>query len=93
MQTIPLCVWPARLLGAVLAVLLGATALITPARADTHQSDDWYPSRYGAADTLGAINNLSAAKVKQAASLVKNGKTYSLGVETGPTSPAYPGEC
>ncbi|XOV84172.1 MAG: cyclase family protein [bacterium] len=50
----------------------------------------WHPSKYGADDTLGAINNLSEAKVKQAASLVKTGKTYALGVETGPESPAYP---
>ena len=51
---------------------------------------DWYPSRYGAADTLGAANNLSAEKVLSAARLVKTGKTYSLGVQTGPESPAYP---
>ncbi len=53
-------------------------------------AEDWYPSRYGADDTLGAINNLSAEKIKQAARLVKSGKAYPLGVETGPTSPAYP---
>lgn len=53
-------------------------------------AEDWFPSKYGAADTLGAINNLSAEKTAQAASLVKLGKTYCLGVETGPTSPAYP---
>lgn len=50
----------------------------------------WYPSRYGAEDTLGAVNNLSAEKVLQAARLVKTGKTYALGVPTGPDSPAYP---
>ncbi|HEY5681835.1 MAG TPA: hypothetical protein VIS55_17315, partial [Pseudomonadales bacterium] len=48
---------------------------------------DWYPSRYGADDTLGAINNLSPEKVVQAARLVTEGKTYPLGVETGPDSP------
>jgi kynurenine formamidase len=47
-------------------------------------------SKYGADDTLGAINNLSREKVLQATSLVKHGKTYRLGVTTGPTSPAYP---
>ena len=50
----------------------------------------WHPSRYGAEDTLGAINNLSAEKVAAAARLVTEGKTYPLGVETGPDSPAYP---
>jgi len=53
-------------------------------------AEDWYPSRYGADDTLGAINNLSAEKVLQAVRLVKTGKTYALGVPTGPDSPAYP---
>lgn len=56
----------------------------------TFAEDDWFPSKYGAQDTLGAINNLSADKVLQAAKLIKTGKTYALGVETGPTSPAYP---
>lgn len=57
---------------------------------DTWADDAWFPSKYGAEDTMGAINNLSAAKVKQAARLVTTGKTYPLGVETGPDSPAYP---
>jgi kynurenine formamidase len=51
---------------------------------------DWYPSRYGANDTLGAINNLSPEKVVEAAKLVTDGKTYRLGVPTGRSSPAYP---
>ena len=53
-------------------------------------ADNWYPSKYGADDTLGAINNLSPELVVKAAKLVTTGKTYALGVETGPTSPAYP---
>lgn len=53
-------------------------------------AEDWYPSKYGAEDTLGAINNLSEEKVLKAVQLVKTGKTYPLGVETGPASPAYP---
>ncbi len=56
----------------------------------TANADDWYPSKYGADDTLGAINNLTPEKVIEAARLVTTGKTYRLGVETGPTSPAYP---
>lgn len=46
-------------------------------------------SPYGPEDTLGAINNLSAAKVIEAVGLVKTGKTYALGVPTGPDTPAY----
>lgn len=53
-------------------------------------ADDWYPSKFGAEDTLGAINYLSADNVVEAAKLVKTGKTYALGVETGSDSPAYP---
>lgn len=52
--------------------------------------DNWYPSKHGAGDTLGAINNLSPEKVLQAARLVKTGKTYPLGVVTGWDTPAYP---
>jgi kynurenine formamidase len=51
--------------------------------------DDWYPSKYGADDTLGAINELSPEGVVAAARLVKTGKTYALGVETGRDTPAY----
>ena len=53
-------------------------------------ADDWTSSKYGPDDTLGAINLLSAEKVLQASKLIKTGKTYALGVDTGPDSPAYP---
>ncbi len=53
-------------------------------------AEDWYPSEFGASDTLGAVNRLSPAGVLEAVKLVKTGKTYRLGVETGPASPAYP---
>ncbi len=64
--------------------------LVTLTFTFTANADDWYPSKYGADDTLGAINNLTPEKVIEAARLVTTGKTYRLGVETGPTSPAYP---
>jgi kynurenine formamidase len=67
---------------AALAIMLTLTGSVTAA--------DWYPSPHGADDTLGAINHLSAAKVEEAARLVTTGKTYALGVPTGPDSPAYP---
>ncbi len=53
-------------------------------------ADNWYPSKYGAADTIGAANNLSPAASLAAAKLVKLGKVYSLGVVTGRDTPAYP---
>ena len=74
-----------RLNSSAIIACLGAVLATT-----TVAAEDWYPSQYGPDDTLGAINNLSAEKVIQAAELVKLGKTYRLGVETGPTSPAYP---
>ena len=67
-------------ISAVAAILLAASTWAA----------DWYPSKYGADDTLGAINNLSPDLVVKAAKLVTTGKTYALGVETGSTSPAYP---
>lgn len=70
----------------VLALTLALSSITTAAFAE----DNWYPSKYGADDTLGAMNELSEKKTKLAAQLVKTGKTYALGVETGPTSPAYP---
>ncbi len=54
-----------------------------------HAEESWVPSKYGAGDTLGAINELSPAGVLAAAKLVKTGKTYALGIETGRDTPAY----
>lgn len=68
------------------ALTFALFSLTTPALAESN----WYPSKYGADDTLGAMNELTNKKTKLAAQLVKTGKTYALGVETGPTSPAYP---
>ena len=52
-------------------------------------AEDWYPSEFGAEDTLGAVNRMSPAAVVEATKLVKTGKTYALGIETGPDTPAY----
>ncbi|MEM7348242.1 MAG: cyclase family protein [Chloroflexota bacterium] len=67
--------------------LIAGLALLSLSAA---QAEDWYPSKYGKDDTLGAINNLSPEKVLQAAKLIKTGKTYALGVDTGPDTPAFP---
>ena len=52
-------------------------------------ADDWFVSKFGKDDTLGAINHIDAAKTKSAAALVKQGKTVSLGMVTAPDTPAY----
>jgi kynurenine formamidase len=53
------------------------------------QEPAWWTSRYGETDTIGALNNLSPEGVRKAARLVTRGKTYALGVPTGPETPAY----
>ena len=67
--------------------LIAAVAVNTAAIAE----DDWYPSKYGADDTKGAMNNLSPEATVKAAKLVKTGKVYALGVVTGPETPSWPG--
>jgi kynurenine formamidase len=67
-----------------------STALVFGLLTSAALADDWYPSKFGADDTLGAVNYLSAERVVEAVKLVKTGKTYALGVETGSTTPAYP---
>jgi len=71
------------------AVSVWIAAVAGAAPCVAQESADWFPSKYGPEDTLGAINELSATKVVQAARLVKTGKTYALGVETGRDTPAY----
>lgn len=66
---------------------LALTVLATPLVAD----DSWYPSKYGAEDTKGAMNNLSREGAIKAAKLVKTGKVYPLGIVTGPDTPVWPG--
>lgn len=68
-----------------LVVVLGVLAGASSAVADP----SWAPSKYGAEDTLGAINELSPAGVLAAAKLVKTGRVYALGVETGRETPAF----
>ena len=51
--------------------------------------ESWHPSKYGATDRLGAINNLSPALVQKAAALIESGAVYSLAMDTGPDTPAF----
>ena len=50
----------------------------------------WYPSRWGPTDEIGAANYITAAGVLNASKLVKTGKTYSLGITVNTTTPAFP---
>lgn len=47
----------------------------------------WYPSKFGADDTIGAANYITEDTVRLAAQLVKRGKVYSLAVPVDPATP------
>ena len=69
------------MIGLAAAVVLPLTALA---------EEDWYPSKYGEGDEIGAANLLTPERVVAAAGLVKTGKVYGLGIETNSSTPAYP---
>jgi kynurenine formamidase len=50
---------------------------------------DWHQSKWGENDEIGAANNLSPEKVLEASKLIKQGKTYSLGITVDRDTPAY----
>ena len=52
--------------------------------------DECEPSKWGAEDQIGNLNLISAESVLAAASLVKEGKVYSLGITIDSTTPAFP---
>ena len=61
-------------------LFLASACIATPLLAD--EAVDWYPSRFGADDRIGAANHLSPEIVKQAAGLVTTGN-YGHNVEQG----------
>jgi len=69
---------------------LFAAAAIAAATGGVALADNWYPSKYGANDLIGATNNLSPDATRTAAGLVKLGKVYALGVVINRATPAYP---
>ncbi len=54
------------------------------------KAQDWTKSKWGADDEIGAANNMAPDLVVKAASLVKTGKTYPLGMIVDTKTPAYP---
>lgn len=70
-----------RLTGMLIAAALSANAAA---------EDQWWPSKWGKDDTLGAFNMLGPEATLKAAKLIKTGKTYRLGIETNSKTPAYP---
>ena len=53
------------------------------------QENKWWPSKWGAEDTLGSFNMLGPELTLKATKLVKTGKTYRLGIETNNKTPAF----
>jgi kynurenine formamidase len=51
---------------------------------------NWFPSKYGPDDQIGAANLVTPASVVQALSLVKHGNRVSLGLELNTKSPGTP---
>ncbi len=68
--------------------LIGAAVLALSLSATAQQN--WFPSKFGPADEIGAANYLTPALAAAAAKLVKTGKTYSLGITVNTTTPAFP---
>lgn len=67
-----------------------ATVLTLVSTVILGQSDQWYPSRWGADDQRGAANRLTPAKVLEAKALITKGAIYQLGrvYEAGMPLPA-----
>ncbi|MDD1531203.1 polyketide cyclase [Bradyrhizobium sp. WBOS7] len=56
----------------------------------TASAQDWTKSKWGPNDEVGAANYMTPELVVKAASLVKTGKTYALGMAVDSKTPAYP---
>src|SRR3712207_43958 len=56
-----------------------------------HGDEPWWPSRYGAGDQLGSLNEITPMKVVAAARLVREGAVYDLGRTLHPEVPRFEG--
>ena len=54
-------------------------------------TSQWWPSKYGADDQAGALNEITPAKVLQAVRLVRQGRVYDLAHVLHQDIPAFPG--
>ncbi len=82
------------------AYLLAFTLLALNAAASDSRQDftglpegekPWWPSRYGADDQLGTLNEITPAAVKAAVGLVKSGNVIDLGRVLDEKTPKFPG--
>ncbi|WP_225767662.1 cyclase family protein [Inquilinus sp. Marseille-Q2685] len=68
---------------------VGVGALLAAAASGPAAAQDWHPSKYGAADEIGAANLLTAEVTLEAVRLVKTGKVYPLAVPVNRHLPAF----
>ena len=71
------------------AIVLCCSAALLSAVGTAH-AQDWTKSKWGPEDEIGAANYMNPELVLKAASLVKTGKTYALGIPVDSKTPAYP---
>lgn len=70
------------------------TRAVTAPRTTTELPDGmqpWWPSRYGADDQIGSLNEVTAAVTAQAAALVRRGEVIDLGRILDDNTPKFPG--
>jgi hypothetical protein len=66
-------------------------ALRTPPAAAQDAMAGWWPSKYGAGDEAGALNEITPGKVLEAVRLVRQGLVYDLAHVLHQDIPAFPG--
>jgi kynurenine formamidase len=66
-------------------------ALQTPPAAIQNSTGGWWPSKYGAEDEAGALNEITPGKVLEAVGLVRQGLVYDLAHVLHQDIPAFPG--
>ena len=67
--------------------------MVTNARTTPTQNgtSPWWPSKYGADDQAGALNEITPAKILEAVRLVRQGRVYDLAHVLHQDIPAFPG--
>ena len=67
--------------------LMAFCGMITSLPAYTQET--CFPSKFGPDDQIGNLNHITPEKTRRASKLIKQGKSYSLGIETNKDTPAY----
>jgi kynurenine formamidase len=65
-------------------------AVSVSACAQAPKIESCHKSKWGPNDQIGALNNITAANVTDAAKLIKRGKSIRMGIETNSKTPAFP---